>query len=97
MGTISALISMSKEWKEWAESEYLEEKEPYKDGSMFLYELSEIASQLMWDEKIENNPNFCWSVYEWLETQNLYDEKIINDQINIWVNLSVQSKCFCCL
>ena len=97
MGTVRALISMSKEWKEWVDSEYLDKKEPYKDCSMFLYELSEIASQLMWDEKIENNPNFCWSVYEWLETQNLYDEKIINDQINIWVNLSVQSKYLCCL
>ncbi len=95
MGTVNALISMSKEWKQWVDSEYLDEKEPYKDARIFLYELSDMASQLMWDEKIENNPNFCWSVYDWLETQNLCHEKIINDQINIWANLAVQVKCFC--
>jgi len=64
MGTISALISMSKEWKEWVDSDYPEEKEPYKDARMFLYELSEIASQLMWDEKIEkiiNDQIHTWS------------------------------------
>jgi hypothetical protein len=87
MGTIKALIEMSKEWKEWIDSEYLDEKEPYKDARMFLFELSEIASQLMWDEKIENNPNFCWSVYHWFKTHNLQDEKIINDQINIWAKM----------
>ena len=95
MGTVKSLISMSKEWKEWIDSEYAEEKEPYKNARMFLYELSDMASQLMWDEKIENNPNFCWSVYQWFNFHDLRDEKIINDQINIWSNLSVQIKCFC--
>ena len=87
MATIKVLISMAKEWKEWVDSEYLEEKEPYKDGRMFLFEMSEIASHLMWDEKIENNPNFCWSVYQWLKIHDLQDEKIINDQIDKWIKL----------
>jgi hypothetical protein len=94
MGTVRALISMSKEWKEWVDSEYLDEKEPYKDARSFLFEISEIASQLMWDEKIENNPNFCWAVYEWFNSHEPQDEKMINDQINLWANLSVQNKCF---
>jgi hypothetical protein len=87
MGTVKALISMAKEWKEWVDSEYIEEKEPYRDGRMFLFELSEIASQMMWDEKIENNPNFNWSVYQWFRTHDLQDEKVINDQINKWAKM----------
>jgi hypothetical protein len=87
MGTVKALISMSKKWKEWVDSVYLEEKEPYSDARMFLFEMSEIASQLMWDEKIENNPNFCWSVYQWFSTYDERDEKVINEQIEKWAKM----------
>jgi hypothetical protein len=87
MGTVKALISMSKEWEQWVESEYLEDKEPYRDYRMFLFELSEIASQLMWDEKIENNPNFNWSVYQWFRTHDIRDENVINEQIKKWAKM----------
>jgi hypothetical protein len=87
MGTVKALIVMSKEWKQWVESDYADEKEPYSDARMFLFEMSEIASQLMYDEKIENNPNFCWSVYHWLRTHDIRDENNINDQIYIWAKM----------
>jgi hypothetical protein len=87
MGTVKCLISMAKEWKQWVDSEYLEELEPYKDAYVFLFELSEIASQLMWDEKIENNPNFNWAVYYWVKTREIQYEKIINIQIEEWSKL----------
>jgi hypothetical protein len=85
MSTIKCLKNMSKEWLQWVNNDYSEEFEPYKDAQLFLFELTEISSQLMWDEIIENNPNFCWAVYNWFETHEHSYEKIINDQIEKWV------------